>query len=118
MISHDVQLKPRFGVEGKLTEWTYDRLKELRTVQAPHVEMPSFAELLEMMRRPEYRHIVVFLDVKVTVTKNVDELVKAISETIAASGNVVSEWKGRLFLGCWWPSTFPVCVLDPPVNSR
>ena len=61
----DATLKRCFGKDGKIVDYDWNYLSELRTLKEPHVGMPRFLDLLEYLASPGLEHIWLLLDIKV-----------------------------------------------------
>ena len=61
----DATLKRCFGKDGKIVDYDWSYLSELRTLKEPHVGMPRFLDLLEYLASPGLEHIWLLLDIKV-----------------------------------------------------
>ncbi|ROT35502.1 glycerophosphoryl diester phosphodiesterase family protein [Sodiomyces alkalinus F11] len=83
VISHDPSLKRCYGVD-----------------KLPHEPIPRFVHLLNFLARPEYAHVWLLLDLKLTNTA--DELFAAMSRDLeAVSPPKDMPWDKRVVMGCW-----------------
>ncbi|PUU78487.1 PLC-like phosphodiesterase [Tuber borchii] len=110
MISHDATLKRCFGVEGKLIDYDYSYLKTLRTLEAPHVPMPTLKEVLEFMCQPAVLDMWLLLDIK--ADNDAEDIIRETASAIHSVNPSQEFWANRIVLGCWTLSFLPVCGLS------
>lgn len=65
IVGQDPTLKRCFGVNKRVADCDWKYLSSLRTLQAPHVPMPTLVDLLEYLAAPENTGVWVLLDIKV-----------------------------------------------------
>ncbi|KAG0131639.1 PLC-like phosphodiesterase [Tuber indicum] len=107
MISHDATLKRCFGVEGKLIDYDYSYLKTLRTLEAPHVPMPTLKEVLEFMCQPAVLGMWLLLDIK--LDNDAEDIIRETASAICSVNPSREFWANRIVLGCWTLDFLPLC---------
>ncbi|RPA89811.1 PLC-like phosphodiesterase [Choiromyces venosus 120613-1] len=107
MISHDATLKRCFGAEGKLIDYDYSYLKTLRTLEAPHVPMPTLKEVLEFMCQPAVLDMWLLLDIK--IDNDAEEIIRQTASAIHSVNPSREFWANRIVLGCWTLNFLPLC---------
>ncbi|KAI5793233.1 putative glycerophosphoryl diester phosphodiesterase [Geopyxis carbonaria] len=106
MISHDATLQRCYGVNKKIIDCDYAYLRTLRTLEAPHVPMPTLEEVFKFMCKPAVQKMWLLLDIK--VDNNPDDIMRLIAETFRAVHGSES-LKSRIVLGCWTLKYLPLC---------
>ncbi|KAG0635589.1 PLC-like phosphodiesterase [Tuber brumale] len=110
MISHDATLKRCFGVDGKLIDYDYSYLKTLRTLEAPHVPMPTLKEVLEFMCQPAVLGMWLLLDIK--VDNDAEDIIRETASAICSVNPSREFWANRIVLGCWTLNFLPLCLFE------
>lgn len=109
VLSHDATLKRCFGKHDKILDRTWEEIKDLRTLAAPHVPMPRLKDLLECLARPGMEEIWVCLDIK--LDNDADDIMRLIGSTIAeAKPSPGKPWSERIVLGVWAAKYLPLAA--------
>ncbi|KAK7062204.1 GP-PDE domain-containing protein, partial [Favolaschia claudopus] len=100
-----VQLERTTNSTGKIREREWygaDGMEHVRTTKQPHQAIPTFAETVELLMRPENQHANFNVDVK--VQNDPARLFKLMHETISSHPNWETVLAPRILLGLWHPS--------------
>ncbi|GIZ40268.1 hypothetical protein CKM354_000361500 [Cercospora kikuchii] len=109
VLSHDATLKRCFGQKDKVIERTWDEIKDLRTLAAPHEHMPRLKDLLDYLSQPGLEDIWVLLDIK--LDNDADDIMRLIGTTIGESDLAARKpWKQRVVLGIWAAKYLPLAA--------
>lgn len=108
-------MKRCFGVDTKLIDCDYSYVQTLRTVQEPHVPMPTLKELAALMCEPGAKKMWLLLDIK--LDNDPDDVMRLVGEVFRDVGGSAQFWGGRIVLGCWGIKYLPV-GLDFMVRDR
>jgi phosphatidylglycerol phospholipase C len=65
VLCHDRSLERVYGVKKFVDECTWEELRTLRSVQAPHVRMPRLVDFLKLLSEDGWEGMWVLLDIKV-----------------------------------------------------
>lgn len=109
VLSHDATLKRCFGQKDKIIDRTWDEIKDLETLAAPHEHMPRLKDLLHYLSQPEKDEVWTLLDIK--LDNNADDIMRLISTTIAEVEPSPSRpWNERIVLGIWAAKYLPLAL--------
>ncbi|KAH9855047.1 PLC-like phosphodiesterase [Lenzites betulinus] len=101
---HDPTLDRTTNGTGNIKDKNWygpDGMEHLRTTKKPEQSIPTFAETVALLMKPENRHIQFNIDVK--VFSDPTRLFTLIHEIIAGQPNWQTELAPRLVLGLWHP---------------
>ncbi|KAI5310238.1 hypothetical protein KEM55_000144 [Ascosphaera atra] len=104
-------------------DWEY--LRTLRSLQEPHVGIPTLVDLLEYLALPEREHIWVYVEIK--LHDDATTLVKGIADAISSVPPTASRpWNQRLIFGIGMATylpplahylpTYPISLLTPSLS--
>ncbi|KAJ7368882.1 PLC-like phosphodiesterase [Mycena olivaceomarginata] len=102
---HDPDLKRTTNSTGNIREREWhgpDGIQHVRTTKEPHQAIPTFAETIALLMRPENQHANFNVDVKVQNTPA--RLFALMHETISSHPNWETLLAPRILLGLWHPS--------------
>ncbi|KAI0751086.1 PLC-like phosphodiesterase [Daedaleopsis nitida] len=105
---HDPTLNRTANGKGKIKEQKWygsDGMQHLRTVAEPNQSIPTFAETVELLMKPENRHATFNIDVK--VFNEPLHLFTLLHEIISAQPNWQTDLAPRIVLGVWHPRFIP-----------
>ncbi|KAI9838734.1 MAG: hypothetical protein M1838_004542 [Thelocarpon superellum] len=114
VLSHDATLQRCYGRDAKIIDCTWEELKHLRTIKAPHEPLPRLTDLLGLLATPGASHLWLLLDIKVRSPQSavdtdhettIRQIAKAIHEVAPSS----TPWDGRIILGCWATKQVHLC---------
>jgi hypothetical protein len=90
-------------------DYDYDYL---RTLEPPHVPMPSLKEILEFMCEPAVANLWLILDIK--ADDNPEDIIRLTAETVRSVNPSREFWADRVVLGCWTLDFLSVCLFPLP----
>lgn len=113
VLSHDATLKRCFGHKDKIIDRSWDQIKDLKTLAAPHEHMPRLKDLLDYLSQPGLEEVWVLLDIK--LDNDADDIMRLISTTIAeAKPSPNKPWNERIVLGIWAAKYLPLAIKNSP----
>ncbi|KAH9482332.1 Phosphatidylglycerol phospholipase C [Psilocybe cubensis] len=101
---HDPALERTTDSKGQIKERTWygeNGMQHVRTVKEPKQAIPTFAETVELLMKPENRHIKFNVDVK--VQNDPDRLFSLMHNTISSHPSWETDLAPRILLGLWHP---------------
>lgn len=101
---HDPSLERTTNMKAVIREshWHGDNgIHQARTRKSPVQAIPTFAQSVELLMKPENRHVKFNVDVK--VQNDPDRLFRLIHEIISAQENWEKDIAPRILLGLWHP---------------
>ncbi|KAF2397786.1 PLC-like phosphodiesterase [Trichodelitschia bisporula] len=109
VLAHDPSLKRCFGREGKIADYDWPELAEMRTAATPPQPMPRLDEFLIWLAEEQNEAVWVLLDVKMDDVADV--LMRRVAETITsvAVREGARPWTERIVLGIWATKYLPIC---------
>ncbi|RPD66866.1 PLC-like phosphodiesterase [Lentinus tigrinus ALCF2SS1-7] len=119
LMFHDPTLERTTNGKGKIKEQNWygsDGMQHLRTTAKPEQSIPTFAETVELLMRPENRHATFNVDVK--VFSEPLHLFTLMHETIAEQPNWETDLAPRILLGLWHPRFIPYAKNILPYCKR
>ncbi|KAG5635527.1 hypothetical protein H0H81_010970 [Sphagnurus paluster] len=93
-----------------------DGMEKVRTVKEPKQAIPTFAQTVELLMRPENQHANFNVDVK--VQNDPDRLFALMHEIITAQPNWETLLAPRILLGLWHPCFLPYAKARLPYCRR
>jgi len=101
---HDPSLERTTGMNAIIRDSTWhgeNGIHQARTIKAPRQAIPTFVETVELLMKPENRHVKFNVDVKVQNDPN--RLFRLMHETISAQPDWERDLAPRILLGLWHP---------------
>jgi len=101
---HDPVLHRKTNSTGQIQERTWygdDGMQHVRTIKEPIQSIPTFAETVALLMKPENQHVKFNVDVK--VRNDPDRLFTLMHEIITAQPDWQSTLSHRIVLGLWHP---------------
>ncbi|KIM63708.1 hypothetical protein SCLCIDRAFT_738316 [Scleroderma citrinum Foug A] len=101
---HDPALERTTGSEGLIRERNWhgpDGMEHLRTIKEPRQPIPTFAETITLLMKPENQHVKFNIDVK--VQNDPDRLFSLMHNIISEQPDWESKLAPRILLGLWHP---------------
>ncbi|KAJ3503150.1 hypothetical protein NLJ89_g8560 [Agrocybe chaxingu] len=101
---HDPELGRTTDSKGQIKERSWygeNGMQHVRTIKEPKQSIPTFAETIELLMRPENLHAKFNVDVK--VQNDPDRLFSLMHEVIFAQPNWETVLAPRILLGLWHP---------------
>ncbi|KAK4496618.1 hypothetical protein PRZ48_012598 [Zasmidium cellare] len=115
VLEHHGDLK-RFGHGKKITDCTWDEIKDFRTVDPPHAPICRLQELLEFLRQSENANIWVLLDIK--LAGRAEDVIRVLKSTIdTAQAPPGRPWNRRILMGTWAARQIPLVAKHLPGYS-
>jgi hypothetical protein len=114
--SKDPTLKRCFGIDRKIIDCDYSYVRTLRTLEEPHLPMPTLEEVVEFVL---HRDVWLLLDIK--VDNVADDVMRLTAEAIeSVHGGGARYWGEKIVLGCWTLKFLPVInfFFGDPVHWR
>ncbi|TBU33039.1 PLC-like phosphodiesterase [Dichomitus squalens] len=105
---HDPTLDRTTDGHGKIKEqnwYGFKGMQYLRTLKEPQQSIPTFAETVELLMKPENRHVTFDIDVK--VFNEPLHLFTLMHEVISTQPNWEVDLAPRILLGLWHPRFIP-----------
>ncbi|KAI0722665.1 PLC-like phosphodiesterase [Earliella scabrosa] len=119
LMFHDPTLQRTTNGKGKIREQRWygpDGMEHLRTLAEPKQAIPTFAETVALLMKPENRHVTFNIDVK--VTSEPLHLFTLMHEIISAQPNWQTDLAPRILLGLWHPRFLPYAKSILPYCKR
>lgn len=91
-------------------------MQHLRTVKTPKQSIPTFAETVTLLMKPENLHVKFNVDVK--IQNNPDRLFSLMHDIIATQPDWETRLAPRILLGLWHPSFLPHAIKHLPYCRR
>ncbi|OBZ70078.1 Phosphatidylglycerol phospholipase C [Grifola frondosa] len=116
---HDPSLDRTTDGSGLIREKIWygaDGMEHLRTVKEPKQAIPTFAQTVELLMKPENRHVKFNVDVK--VQNKPAHLFALMHDIISAHTDWETELAPRILLGLWHPSFVPHAKAHLPYCRR
>jgi phosphatidylglycerol phospholipase C len=116
---HDPALERTTDSTGQIKERNWygqDGMEKVRTVKEPKQAIPTFAQTVELLMRPENQHANFNVDVK--VQNDPDRLFALMHEIITAQPNWETLLAPRILLGLWHPCFLPYAKARLPYCRR
>ena len=107
VISHDPTTVRCYGKPGNVIEQDYhgaNGMSSYLTVDEPYTSMPTFVEVLQLLRHSDYSSKWLLLDIKVN---NPVRILQCIAETIRQVDKDMDYWSRRIVLGIWHHKFLP-----------
>ncbi|KAG8914799.1 hypothetical protein FRC00_010711 [Tulasnella sp. 408] len=101
---HDPSLERTTNMKAIIRESNWhgdDGIHQARTRKSPVQAIPTFAQSIELLMKPENRHVKFNVDVK--VQNDPDRLFRLMHEVISAQENWEKDLAPRILLGLWHP---------------
>jgi len=101
---HDPALERTTNSKGQIKERTWygeDGMQHVRTIKEPIQSIPTFAETIALLMKPENQHVKFNVDVK--AQNDPDRLFALMHEIITAQPDWQSTLAPRIVLGLWHP---------------
>lgn len=101
---HDPALERTTDSKGQIKERTWygeNGMQHVRTIKEPKQSIPTFAETVALLMKPENQHVKFNVDVK--VQNDPDKLFKLMNEIITAQHDWQTNLAPRTVLGLWHP---------------
>ncbi|ESK89741.1 glycerophosphodiester phosphodiesterase [Moniliophthora roreri MCA 2997] len=116
---HDPDLSRTTNSNGQIKERNWygeNGMEHVRTVKEPHQAIPTFAETVALLMRPENRHVKFNVDVK--VQNDPDRLFSLMHQIISAQPEWETVLAPRLLLGLWHPRFLAFAKARMPYCDR
>ncbi|KAF8969351.1 PLC-like phosphodiesterase [Flammula alnicola] len=116
---HDPALERTTDSNGQIRERTWhgeDGMQHVRTKKEPKQAIPTFAETVELLMRPENLHVKFNVDVK--VQNDPDRLFSLMNDIISAQPNFETALAPRILLGLWHPRFIAFAKTQLPYCRR
>ncbi|KAI0774560.1 PLC-like phosphodiesterase [Fomes fomentarius] len=116
---HDPTLDRTTNGKGTIKEQKWygpDGMEHLRTIAEPKQSIPTFAETVELLMKPENQHATFNVDVK--VFSEPLHLFTLMHEIISAQPNWQTDLAPRILLGLWHPRFIPHAKTILPYCKR
>lgn len=102
LMFHDPTLDRTTNGTGRIRDQDWaGGMEHVRTKAEPVQPIPLFEELIELLMRPESRHLVLNIDVKIFSVP--DEIFPLMHDVISSYPSYETELSPRLILGLWHP---------------
>ncbi|KAG8920340.1 hypothetical protein FRC03_001890 [Tulasnella sp. 419] len=101
---HDPSLERTTSMKAVIREskWHGENgIHKARTLKAPHQAIPTFVETIDLLMKPENRHVKFNVDVK--IQNDPDRLFRLMHETISSHKDWETVLAPRIVLGLWHP---------------
>ncbi|KDR84085.1 hypothetical protein GALMADRAFT_236736 [Galerina marginata CBS 339.88] len=101
---HDPALDRTTDSKGQIKERTWygaDGMQHVRTIKEPKQSIPTFAETVALLMKPENHHVKFNVDVK--VQNDPDRLFSLMHDVISAQPDWETVLAPRILLGMWHP---------------
>jgi phosphatidylglycerol phospholipase C len=115
---HDPALDRTTNSTGRIKERTWygdSGMQHVRTIKEPKQAIPTFAETVELLMKPENKHVKFNVDVK--VQNDPERLFSLMQEIISAQPAWQTDLAPRILLGLWHPRFLQFAKLYLP-NCR
>ncbi|KNZ78608.1 hypothetical protein J132_11049 [Termitomyces sp. J132] len=116
---HDPVLERTTNGKGQIKELNWygeDGMQHLRTIKSPRQAIPTFAETITLLMRPENRHAKFNVDVK--VQNDPERLFRLMHEIISAQADWETVLAPRILLGLWHPRFIAYAKTQLPYCQR
>ncbi|CDZ96612.1 Glycerophosphoryl diester phosphodiesterase [Phaffia rhodozyma] len=103
LMFHDVSLERTTDGSGIIAELPWeDCISKVRTLKAPHQPIPLFEQALDLLMRPDAKHIKFNVDIK--PSNEPERLFELMARLVKKIPNWETDLAPRLILGLWHPS--------------
>ncbi|PSR81019.1 hypothetical protein PHLCEN_2v6550 [Hermanssonia centrifuga] len=116
---HDPSLNRTTNGKGLIRDQNWygeEGMEHLHTVKEPKQSIPTFAETVTLLMKPENQHVKFNVDVK--VQNNPDRLFSLMNTIVSAQPDWQTNLAPRLLIGLWHPSFIPYCRKHLPYCRR
>jgi len=114
---HDPSLSRTTDGKGLIRDQPWKGIIEnVRTKAKPHQQIPTFAQVCDLLMRPENRHVKLNIDIK--PENDPERLFKLMKETVEKHDNFAEDLSPRLILGLWHPVFLKAALAYLPTLRR